>query len=227
MPQMKTNPMRWIPLFLVLALALSTGSAHAMKWGRGIKGSGDLETRTIEADRFDSIELRGAFDVQVRVGRDQSVQVTIDDNLWTNLVAEVHGGTLELGWDENCRPDRDCRVEITVPKLSSFELMGAGDVEIEGLKGDSFEFDLRGAGDVQLQGEVDKLEIRLAGAGDVDAHELKADHVEAQVSGAGNASVYAKKSIRGRVSGVGNLEYYGDPEERDTHVSGVGHIRRK
>lgn len=227
MPQMKSNPIRWIPLFLVLALVLGAGPASAMKWGRGIKGSGDLETRTIDVQDFDEVQLRGAFDVDIQVGQDRSVQVTVDDNLWDILVVEVHGGTLELGWDENCRPDRDCRVEIRIPELKAFELMGAGDVGIQGLKGGSFQFDLRGAGDVDLEGEVEKLKVRLSGAGDVDAEDLKADHVDAQVSGAGNASVYAKKSIRARVSGVGNLTYYGDPEDRDTHVSGVGNIRRK
>ena len=43
--------------------------------------------------------------------------MTIDDNLWDNLEAEVDGRTFELGWDKTCRPDRDCRVEIVIKRL--------------------------------------------------------------------------------------------------------------
>jgi len=223
----KWNPNRILTLVLALAVLLCASQAFALKWGRGIQGSGDLETREIDVKGFDEVALHGAFDVDIRVGKKQMLKVTIDDNLWDNLVAEVEDGALDLGWEKNCRPDDDCRIEITVPDLKAFQLRGAGDVEIEGLDGGSFTFTLSGAGDVDLHGSVKELTVRLSGAGDIDARELKADHVDVKVSGAGDATVYAAQSIEGRVSGVGNLTYYGDPEERDTHVSGIGSIKRK
>lgn len=208
-------------------LILNSGQALALKWGRGVKGSGDMETRELDLDRFEKIDLRGAFDIDITIGDEQKVEVTIDDNLWDILVAEVDGRTLELGWDENCRPDEDCRVEIVVKKLTDLDLSGAGDVDIENFRGSEFSFHLSGAGDLTMDGEVDDLEIRVSGAGNVDTRELKARDVDVSISGAGNADVYASNSIRGRVSGVGNLEYWGDPEVKSTHVSGLGHIERR
>jgi riboflavin kinase/FMN adenylyltransferase len=48
-----------------------------------------------------------------------------------------------------------------------------------------------------------------------------------RVSGAGDADVHAEKSIEARVSGVGDITYYGDPQERDTKVSSVGSINHR
>ena len=212
---------------VAVLMILGAGNALAFKWGHGIKGSGDLETRVVEVDDFTKVDLRGAFDVDIVIGRNQELKITIDDNLWDILVAEVSGSTLELGWDENCRPDGDCRIEIVVPRLSAFQLSGAGDVDISDFEGSEFEFNLSGAGDVDMSGHVDELQIRLSGAGSINTRELEAKKVDVKVSGAGNATVFASESIRGRVSGVGNLTYYGDPGDKDTHVSGIGRIRQK
>jgi len=78
-----------------------------------------------------------------------------------------------------------------------------------------------------MDGQVDNLDIRISGAGNADTQKLKAKNVKVSISGAGNATVYAKESLDGNVSGVGNLTYYGNPEDADTNVSGLGKIKRK
>ncbi len=57
--------------------------------------------------------------------------------------------------------------------------------------------------------------------------ELVAREVEIGISGAGDATVHATESLKARVSGVGNITYYGDPEHKRTKVSGLGHIKGK
>lgn len=219
-----------LTLTMVLALAASQSLAfsfHGHGHGRGIEGSGNLETRELSLDDFAKIDLGGAFDLQVRFGDKQKVSVTIDDNLWDNLVAEVSGDELELNWDDNCQPDRDCRIEIVVRSLNQVSIHGAGDVEIEDFRGDSFTYELSGAGDLTMDGQVDDLKIRVSGAGNADTRELKANNVDISVSGAGNADVYAAKSIKARVSGVGKVVYSGDPEDKNTTVSGIGSIKSR
>ena len=171
--------------------------------------------------------MGGAFDIEVSFGRTQKVEVTIDDNLWDIFEAEVKGEWLNLDWDGNCRPSDECRIAIVVPLLEEVNIHGACDLNISGFKGSEFTYKLSGAGDLVMDGEVDKLDIKISGAGDADTTDLKAKHVKVSISGAGNAEVYAEKSLRGRVSGVGNLTYYGDPEDENTSVSGLGKIRKK
>ena len=212
---------------VALLCTLSFTAAQASWFGKGTRGSGNAETRTLDLDEFDEIEVGGAFELDITFGDRQHVEITIDDNLWDNLEAEVKGGRLTLDWEENCRPDVDCRAEITLARLTQIDVHGAGDVNIEDFSGDRFVFEVHGAGDLEMNGEVDELEIQITGAGDVDTRDLRAKDVEIRISGAGSADVYASERLDARVSGAGDLTYYGDPEHKVTKVSGVGSIRAK
>ncbi len=213
---------------MALVLMFAAGNATAFSFGKdAIEGSGDMETRTLDLKEFDSIDVGSAFDLEITLGDEQKVVMTIDDNLWDNLEVEVSGGTLEIGWDESCSPEGDCRVEIVVRKLKEVDIHGAADVEIKDFHGDSFSFNVSGAAELEMDGTVDKLDINVSGAGDIDTRDLKAKSVKVSVSGAGEAKVYASESFEGRVSGVGSIDYWGDPEHQKTKVSGIGEISRK
>ncbi len=215
-------------LFLTI---LMCGTASADFLGifgdRGIRGSGDMETRTFDLDKTNAVSIHGAFDLYVTFGKKQKISVTIDDNLWDNFEIKVKNGNLDLDWEDNCRPDSDCRIDLVLVELEEVSVYGACDANIDDYDGDSFSFNVRGAGDLEINGEVDDLEISISGAGDVDAEELIANHVDVSISGAGSGSVYAEKSIEARISGVGSLTYYGDPEEKSTLVSGMGSSKKR
>ena len=224
---MRSN--RLMPTLLaVLFLVAIAGPAAAFSFGKDtIEGSGDMESRTLDLKEFTAIDVGGAFDLDITLGDEQKVIMTIDDNLWDNLEVDVSGGTLEIGWDKSCSPEGECRVEIVVRKLEEVGIHGAAEVEIRGFHGDSFSFDVSGAAELEMDGTVDKLDINVSGAGEIDTRELKAKAVEISVSGAGEAKVYASESFEGRVSGVGSIDYWGDPEHQRTKVSGIGDISKK
>jgi hypothetical protein len=214
--------------FVMMFLLLTAGNAVPFSFGKdSIEGSGNMETRELDLKSFDEIEVGGAFDLEITLGDEQKVLMTIDDNLWDNLEVEVSGSTLEIGWDKSCEPDGECKVEIVVRELKSMDIHGAAEVEIEGYHGDTFNFDVSGAAELEMDGEVDNLEIHVSGAGEIDTRELKAKSVEISVSGAGEAKVFASESFEARVSGVGSIDYWGDPEHQKTKVSGLGDINRK
>jgi len=212
-----------------LALVLLVGNAAAFSFhkGKGIEGSGDLETRNFDLADFDEVSVGGAFAVEIRFGDRQEIAVTIDDNLWDNLELKVKGSRLTIDWDESCQPDGDCRLELVVSSLREVSVSGAADVDITDFAGDRFKFELSGAADLEMSGEVDELDIQVSGAGDIDTRDLAARHVKVRISGAGNANITASESLDAKVSGVGNISYWGDPEEKRTSVSGMGHIRKR
>jgi putative autotransporter adhesin-like protein len=220
-----------IMLALALLLAASADPASArFRFSFGddrIDGSGDMETRSFDLEDFDSIQLDGGMDLNISFGRTTSVEVTLDDNLMDNLILEVAGGRLLIDWEESCDTDRDTHMDIVLPKLESLVINGAGDVDIRGMKADSFEFDLSGACDLDIEGKVDYLEIDLHGAGDINARDLEAKEVECYVSGAGDVDLTVSEKIDARISGVGKISYWGDPEDAKTRVSGIGVIDRK
>lgn len=111
--------------------------------------------------------------------------------------------------------------------MEEIESSGANTVMIGGIDSERFLVDISGAGSMRLSGNVKKLRVDISGATSLDAEELIADHVKVDISGASSASVYAAESIDAEISGVGNLDYYGRPEDVRTDVSGVGNISRR
>lgn len=216
--------------FVLAGLALVTlvGDADAFSFrDQGIKGSGDLETREFDLKDFDEISVGGAFEVEIRFGDRQRVAVTIDDNLWDNLELKVRHGRLSVDWDESCRPDDDCRLELVVTSLEAMSVSGAAEVDIAKFAGERFEFALSGAAELEMDGVVEDLDIQVSGAGEIDTRDLEARHVKVRISGAGHANITASESLDAKVSGVGNINYWGNPSDKSTSVSGLGSIRSR
>jgi len=165
-------------LAAVLTVLLAAGGAQAFwkKGGDAVEGSGDPETRTLELSDFDEVDVGGAFEVHVTRGDEYRVTVTIDDNLWDLLEADVEGGALTFDWKESVEPDVDAVIEITAPTLRGLDVHGAAEVTIEDFRGKRFEFGVSGAGDLEMDGEVDELEIAVSGAGEIDTRKLEARH---------------------------------------------------
>jgi len=213
-------------LTLILTI-LMAGQVAAFSFSSGREGSGKMETRQLNLDEFRALDVGGAFDVEVRFGKTQKVEVTVDDNLWDRFEAKVKGEWLNLDWGRSCSPSDGCHVLIVIPTLEQVTISGACDMNIRDFDDHRFVYRLSGAGELIMNGRVEKLELHISGAGDADTTDLIAENVRVDISGAGNAMIYAKDSIRARISGVGNLTYFGNPEHTDTSVSGLGSIHRK
>lgn len=212
---------------IVLVLAAPTFAGKRSWWGNSEKGSGNMVTETRELEAFTSVEASGSFDIEITVGKEQSVSLTFDDNLMDNIRSEVRHGRLILDTEGSYSSKKACVVAITVPSLESFESTGSGDARIDFINSESFECRLSGSGSIYALGKVDELDLEIAGSGDINAKELKARDVYAKISGSGDIDVYAEESISGRVSGSGDIFYYGDPKHTSLKVSGSGTIRRR
>lgn len=210
--------------FLLLAvLIVSLGGCRF--WG--VRGSGDIETENRNVEEFDSIEASGAFEIRVTIGDKQSLSVTADDNLLRHIVTRVRNGKLILDTKRDLNPRRDIIITITAKNLKQIEASGACDIFVESINNDYLEIDMSGASDIKLLGSTDKFSVYLSGAGNVDAKNLIAKKVKISLSGASDAVVHATELLDAEVSGVGSVDYYGDPDKVVTDISGVGSINRK
>lgn len=193
----------------------------------GVKGSGDIVEENRSIDEFEIVEISGAFNVEISVGKSPSLEIVADDNLMKYISTEIRGGKLIIEAEKNLRPRKDIEIFISTPNLIKIESSGASNVTAYGITGEVFQAELSGAGNISLSGNVIKFRTDMSGAGSVNAKELKAKYVKVGISGACSAVVYAAESIRADVSGVGSIDYYGDPDEVDSNISGVGSVNRK
>lgn len=210
-------------LFLSLTLIALSG-CHKFGQATG-SGKMKLEKRTVPA--FTALDVSGAYDVEIVVQKEQSLELEADDNLLPLITTEVHGGVLEVGSTKNFSTRNKLRLRISVPNLQAVSSSGACDIVVSNLKSDEFKVDVSGAGSLQVSGETKTLEIKQSGAGDVNAKDLHAEKVNVDSSGAATADVYASEELSASVSGAGSVNYYGDPKTVKQDTSGAGSINKK
>ncbi len=148
-----------------------------------IEGSGKLETRDFDLRGWHDLRLDGSMDIEVRVGAEHAARVTLDDNLYANLVLEVRDGTLVVDWRDECDADGDAKLALTVPALTALEINGAGDVDADALTAKDVEVEIAGAGDVDVTASG-SFDGAIRGVGDI-AYGGDPAQVATKVSGIG------------------------------------------
>lgn len=191
----------------------------------GVAAQGGGSTRTYAIADFTEVELRGADDVDIRVGPGFSVRADGDAEVLDHLKITKDGSTIRIGrirangWNWG---GKGAKISITMPRLLGTAVAGSGDVTVDRVQGDMFKgdsagsgsldigqlavgrvtFSLAGSGNVKARGEAKSLTVNIAGSGDVDAGGLKAS--AADISIAGSGSVRAEVNGQAKVSMMGS-----------------------
>ncbi|WP_299215673.1 head GIN domain-containing protein [uncultured Dokdonia sp.] len=233
-----------ITICLILVTSLQV---QAQWWGKGEKGNGNITTITRSVGSYDEVNVGGSFDVELVAGKEGTITIEGDSNLMEYIVTEVRGNALKIKVENNKNIRATKKIKITVPfqdldevslagsgnmwnkdviKTTNFRtsVAGSGDLTLK-VDADSVDASVAGSGDLTLTGNSRDLDVSVAGSGEVHAKDLKADNAVVSVAGSGDISVYCSKSIRARVSGSGDIDYYGNPDKQDTKVSGSGKIK--
>lgn len=220
----------------------------AMAWGSAgsIAGSGHEIAQTRQLGAFNAIRVDGPLDVHAHPGTAGTVVVNADDNIQPLIETVLEGQTLvvRIARHANFHTNRDMRVDVSFAQLTSLQIRGSGDVQVDDVSGPSFEAsitgsgdlhvahasvgklvaEISGSGDVVVQGKADEARYAIAGSGDLNADGLAAKRVTVSVSGSGDATVNATESLEAHVAGSGDIHYSGRPAQVNTHVAGSGEI---
>lgn len=193
-----------------------------------IQGSGMSKTEQREAKGFTGISFTGVGAVIVEQGESESVTVTADDNVLPLLETSVADGTLNLGFKSGSSVNTKTPIEfrVAVKSLDKVSVSGAGNVSIKGLKTTRLEIRISGVGNVTAKGSADELDMSLTGTGNFDGAQFTVKKARAHCSGVGCAVVNAAEDLHATVSGVGSIEYLGNPAVTQT-MSGIGKIRKR
>jgi hypothetical protein len=190
-------------------------------------GSGTMKMEKRELPAFAAVDVSGAFEVEIVVQPQQSVEIEGDDNLLPLIKTEVKNGVLVINHEQSFSTRHKLRVRISAPDLDAISTSGASDIVATRVKSEDFKIDASGAGNLHISGETKTLKIDISGAGQVDAKDLRAGKVSVHSSGAAQADVYASEELSADVSGAGNVNYYGNPKAINEDVSGAGSISKK
>jgi DNA-binding CsgD family transcriptional regulator len=178
---------------------------------------------TIPVEEFDKMEVSGAFKVFVFVSDGPSqVSLVGPRSMTADAIAAVDGGILTIrfreGAERSWNPGAGVNVSISTPNLSSVNIDGPTQIEINGPKGDSFaattkaagsievtrlevgkvELATKGAGSISVSGSAREATYSTGGAGSIDAKRLRVTNAKMAVGGAG--SIYADVSGESEIS---------------------------
>lgn len=203
-------------LLLATPLLLSIGCISA------VRGSGEVVEEERSLEPFRAVSVQGDLEVDVVVGKRQSVVLKFDDNLIDLVKTEVVDEVLEISTnaDVGFYDTTASSVQIEVPALVAFSASGDNEVELIGVRTASFDLTVDGSNQVAVDGEVNKVKLAVTGDAEVRTLNLKALDVEIAASGDSELTVFASRSVRGSISGSGSLMIYGDPADIDILESG-------
>lgn len=213
---------------LLLALGLASfGLSGCMmgSLGGGLKGSGKVISEDRYVDAFTGITLKGAGDIEAKIGPKTQVVIHADDNIVPIIVTRVEKGTLIIENKENISPTKFL-VVIESPKLENVGVEGAGDVTVSGLSGGTFAASVAGAGDINLSGSVETATLSIEGAGDVSAFDLKSTSATASIRGAGDIKISASENLTATIEGAGSIRHRGNPKVV-SKINGAGSVTKE
>lgn len=174
------------------------------------------------------------------------LEVTMDENLFDWLVVDqnekklyiktkkgvyikptqltIKGGSSELSKVElyGCMSFKTTTA-LNVDNIQ-FNLLGFGDIQIDGLTCNELNCDLSGVGNIYLNGTAQTGKYILSGVGNIKAYNCEVKNLSCEVSGVGNMQVMATDQLDAGTSGVGGIKYRGEASA-NTWSSGIGRVK--
>ena len=139
--------------------------------GPTIKGSGNLKTETRVVEKFTAIVVSGSANLEIEQTGEESLELTVDDNLLELFTTEVRNGTLFIGVAEGKRLSwngKGPRIKVTVRELRKLQVSGAASVKATKLDVDSLSISISGAGSARIAGRANDLSFTVSGAGSLE-----------------------------------------------------------
>jgi len=214
----------------------------------------ELKKETRELGEFHSVAVKGIGKIELKQGPKQEVTIEAEEHILSRIKTDVINGCLiiDIGrdWLEKLSAGLDflsthgINFYITMKQLDALDvtgsckieavgfkgkelhlnLSGASNVEFEGILFDVIQSNLPGAGKLSLQGKTREQSVNLTGAGSYVADDLESEKTRISLTGVGSARLWVTKEIDAAITGVGTIEYYGEPQVKQS-VAMMGSIR--
>jgi hypothetical protein len=204
-----------------------SGKLFNFSFGTSTKGSGVASSEVREARDFKGVEVGGIFEVEIRAGKDFSVQVEADDNLIQYVRTEVRGGVLRIETTKRISSQTPLRIVVSAPDIEMVDVSGVSKVSVTGISNPALRLETSGASKVSISGETAVFTVGVSGASRIDADGLKTKDATIKASGASHVNVAASERLVANASGASKIGYTGSPARVEEDTSGASKIYKK
>jgi hypothetical protein len=219
-----------IRLIRVLAVLIIGGVTITSCSKNAIRGSGTTLTENRTVSSFSAVQLEGSGNVNIVQGAQQKVEVTGFENLLPIYETSVQNGTLVLKFNSEYHniSNNNIMVNITIPALSRIGINGSGVYRIKNLQGSTFDAEINGSGDIFSENcSYNSAYLKVNGSGYLRAAGIASNVVEALISGSGKIDVTSSQKLKATISGSGEINYWGNPQDVTSEISGSGKVRKR
>ncbi len=177
------------------------------------QGNGETKKEARVVKKFNEIRVSGVFEVVVRCGKEQKVEVTADSNLLTSISTSVTSGILEISSKGAICTQNPMILEIYPVQLNRVVVDGSNEVMLNGGKciSELLAISLDGTSTMKLIGSGNALDIHLGGTAELDSLGYEARNIQIHSSDATEAQVYVTEKLTGVTSGTSEITYSGNP----------------
>ncbi len=204
-------------------------------------------TRTMEP--IEGVILNGSFDVDIIDGPENEIHLQGESNVLPFIKTTVRNGKLHIDWSERFTKiktnhsiiisvpnkhlkkltlsgsgDIRCKSTINTERLVT-EISGSGDMDLD-VNSPKIQSKTTGSGDFQIKGTSEKVTITISGSGNFDGANLESNEAIIYITGSGDVTVTAKQTLDAMISGSGNINYSGNPSQKDINTTGSGEVKR-
>jgi hypothetical protein len=218
---------------------------------RAEEGGGSTVSRSYQVGNFQTIEVAGPYDVEVKTGSNPSVAARGSQKLLERTVVEVEGDKLVIhpennhsffhfGWSNHGKAS----FTVTVPQLSGATIAGSGDIHVDRVQGNEFEGTVAGSGGIAVANfDVQQLKLSIAGSGSakgsgkaksavydiagsggIDGGGIVAEQAKVSIAGSGDVKAHATASADVSIMGSGDVDVSGGAK-CTVSKAGSGNVR--
>ncbi len=195
---------------------------------------GEQITETFNLEDFHSINVDGAWRINLTQGDDWRVEVSHSEDLNDDLDVYLQGNRLVLdrrssgGWRWWRRSGPRPSAEIVMPDLSDLNLAGASRLDFSGFDGGQLSLKVAGANQMEgRDGRYDSLNLTVAGASQIDLGGILVTDAQVDLAGASDVTLSMNGGdLAGSMAGAGGISYYGTVAEETVKVAGIARVRR-
>ena len=213
----------------VLALCLALTAVAAIF----LSGPASAESETRTTAPFHAVNFSGSWNVDVKVGKENSVVIEGKKDVISKVKTEVVDGELRVGLESGIfslfghNDLGNLTAHITTPDLTGFVLNGSGRGDIDGLTAGTTHIVLDGSGDIKAKGKLDSLSLVINGSGTADLSGLETAKASATVNGSGDATIDPRETLSAMINGSGQVNYLREGVKVTSVIHGSGMVEKK
>ncbi len=121
-----------------------------------------LKKEIRQVEYFNSINIKGAYVIEIVCQREQSVEIQAPEDILTLVQTEVRDDILFIFPKNNLPKDEKINIKISAINLRSIDVSGANNIQVNNLKNKQTNINFSGSSNSKISGETEELNVTIS-----------------------------------------------------------------